>query len=253
MQNAIKFFSLFILLGGISFSEISAKTPVFVELFTSQGCPTCPAADKILAELQSTQPIADAEIITLAWHVDYWDGFGWKDEFASSVFSQRQIAYSRALNFSGTYTPQMFVDGTTYFIGTKMDKATQAITQSAKNSKPEMSISVSDEKVKINIPVLPKHETATVYIAMAQDNLSRQIERGNNAGKTLLHSSVAREVRAVGSVKPEMRKFDLETLLQIQPEWNRKNLKLIVFVQENTSRKILAVSRYELPSKNSDN
>lgn len=247
MRNIFRIFCLLILSGRILTFQISAKTPVLVELFTSQGCPTCPQADKVLADLETSQPIADAEIITLAWHVDYWDGFGWKDEFSSPVFSQRQVAYSRALNFSGTYTPQMFVDGTTFFIGTKMDKATKAITQSAKNSKPEVKLSLGDGKLKINIPALPKHDRASVYVAFTQDNLTRKIGRGNNAGKTLTHSSVARDLRAVASIEPQMQKFDGETFLQIQPDWDINNLHLIVFVQENTTRRILAVSRIEVP------
>ena len=243
IRNLLKILYLCVLLGGILAVQISAKTPVMVELFTSQGCPTCPAADKILADLETSQPIADAEIITLAWHVDYWDSFGWKDEFSLPVFSQRQVAYSRALNIGGTYTPQMFVDGTNYFVGTKLDKATKAITQATKNSKSEINVSLDKDKIKISIPNLPKHEKATVFAAFTQDNLSRKIGRGNNAGKTLVHSSVVRDLRSVGSIEPQANKFEAETFLQFQPEWNKENLNLIVFVQENGSRKILAISR----------
>ena len=245
IRNLFKNLYLCVLFGGILAVQISAKTPVLVELFTSQGCPTCPAADKILADLETSQPIADAEIIALAWHVDYWDSFGWKDEFASPVFSQRQVAYSRALNINGTYTPQMFVDGTTHFIGTKLDKATKAITQATKNSKSEINLSLDKDKIKISIPNLPKHEKATVFVAFTQNNLSRKIGRGNNAGKTILHSSVVRDLRSVGSIEPQKQNFEIETFLQFQPEWNKENLNLIVFVQENVSRKILAISRIE--------
>lgn len=246
IKSFFKIYLTFIFIFSVSAFQISARTPVLVELFTSQGCPTCPAADKILADLESSQPIAGAEIITLAWHVDFWDGFGWKDEFASPVFSQRQTAYARALNIGETYTPQMIVDGTTYFVGTKLDKATKAITDAAKNSKPEINLSVGKEKLKIGIPNLPKHEQATVYVAMVQDNLSRKIGRGNNAGKTLLHTSVARDLRAAGSIPPDKRNFEIETFLQFQPEWKKDDLQLIVFVQENGSRKILAVSKTAL-------
>lgn len=240
-----KSFFVFIILGFFTF-QISAKTPVLVELFTSQGCPSCPAADKILNDLETSQPISGAEIITLAWHVDYWDGFGWKDEFASPAFTQRQVVYSRSLNIGGTYTPQMFVDGTTYFIGTKQDKATKSITQATKNSKSEIKVSLDKDKAKISIPALPKHERATVYVAFTQDNLTRKIGRGNNAGQTLAHSSIARDLRAVASIEPQMMKFESEVPLQFQPDWNKEDLNLIVFVQENKSRKILAVSRIEV-------
>jgi hypothetical protein len=147
------------------------------------------------------------------------------------------------LNIGETYTPQMFVDGTTHFIGTKLDKATKAITTAAKSAKTEINLSLDKDKIKISIPNLPKHERATVFAAFVQNDLSRKIGRGNNAGKTLLHSSVARDLRSVGSIEPRAQKFEAETFLQFQPEWDRENLNLIVFIQENGSRKILGVNR----------
>lgn len=236
---------VFIIFGFFTF-EISAKTPVLVELFTSQGCPSCPTADKILHDLETKQPIAGAEIIALAWHVSYWDSFTWKDEFALPAFGQRQSAYSRAFNIGETYTPQMIVDGRVYFVGTKLDKATKEITTSAKNSKPEISVSIENDKAKISIPNLPKHERSTVYMVLTQDDLTRKMERGNNAGKTLVHSSIARDLRAVASIEPQTMKFASETVLQFQPEWKKENLNLIVFVQENGSRNILAVKKVKM-------
>lgn len=226
--------------------NLSAKTPVLVELFTSQGCPSCPEADKVLALLENTQPVAGAEIITLAWHVDSWDTFNWKDEFSSPVFTQRQTIYSRALYINPIYTPQMFVDGTVYFIGSKQDKATKAITNAIKTGKPEISLSMNGEKLSVNIPNLPKHETATVYIAFTESNLVRKIGSGNNAGKTLEHPSVARALQAVGMIDGQASQFKAEIIPQLQPEWKRENLKIIVFVQENATRKILAVERLAL-------
>lgn len=222
---------------------VSAKTPVLVELFTSQGCPNCPAADKVLTTLENAQPVAGAEIITLAWHVNLWDSFNWKDEFSSPVFTQRQVIYSRTLFISEIYTPQMFVDGTIYFPGGKAEKAEKAVAQAVKTPKPAINLSFSGEKLRIDIPALPKHESATVYLAFTEDKLVRQIERGNNAGKILEHSSVARSVQAVGAINAQTGQFKAETYLQIQPEWKKANLKIIVFVQENATRKILTVER----------
>ena len=223
--------------------NLSAKTPVLVELFTSQGCPTCPAADRVLEELAVNQPVDGAEIITLAWHVNLWDSFNWKDEFSSPAFTQRQVIYSRVLYIPEIYTPQMFVDGTIYFIGSKADKAEKAVSQASKTAKPAINLALKDEKLSIDIPNLSKHETATVYIAVTEDDLTRKMERGNNAGKTLKHSSVARSLQAVGTIDARSQKFKADTYIQIQPDWNKENLNYIVFIQENATRKILAVEK----------
>lgn len=225
------------------YASAQTRTPVLVELFTSEGCPTCPPADKYLAFLEKSQPFAGAELITLAWHVDYWDSFGWKDEFSSPVYSQRQVVYSRALNIGGTYTPQMFVDGTTYFVGTKADKAEKAITEAVKNPKAKIELSLNKDALKINIPELPRHERSTVFLAYTEGNLVRKIGRGNNAGKTLEHTSVVRSVQSIGMIEASQPDFQAEYFIQFQPEWVKENLKIVVFVQENGSRKILAVER----------
>src|SRR5687768_2991581 len=178
MKTTIKSLVLTLLIFTLAAANLPAKTPVLVELFTSQGCPSCPEADKVLAQLENSQPVAGAEIITLAWHVDSWDTFNWKDEFSSPVFTQRQTIYSRALFINPIYTPQMFVDGTVYFIGSKSDKATKAIANAIKTAKPEINLAMSGEKLLINIPNVPKHETATVYIAFTESDLVRKIGSG---------------------------------------------------------------------------
>ena len=245
MKAIIKSLLLVLIIFTLAAISLSAKTPVLVELFTSQGCPSCPEADSVLAQLENTQPVAGAEIITLAWHVDSWDTFNWKDEFSSPVFTQRQTIYSRALFINPIYTPQMFVDGTVYFIGSKEDKATKAIVNAIKNTKPEVNLSMSGEKLSVHIPNLPKHQTATVYLAFTESNLVRKIGSGNNAGKTLEHPSVARGLQAIGMIDAQGSQFKIETILQLQPEWKKENLKVVVFVQENATRKIIAVGRIE--------
>jgi hypothetical protein len=224
---------------------VPAKTPVLVELFTSQNCPTCPAAERVLSELESSQPVAGAEIITLAWHVNLWDSFTWKDEFSSPFFTQRQVIYSRSLNIGEIYTPQMFVDGATHFVGSKQDKAAKAVAQATKMPKAEINLSLNADKLSIEIQNLPKRQAATVYLALTEDKLVRRLERGNNAGKTMEYPSVARSLHPVATVDAQAAQFKAETYLQLQPEWKRENLNIIVFVQENVSRRIIAVKRLE--------
>lgn len=223
-----------------------SKQPVLVELFTSQGWISCPAADRALAFLEKEQPVPQAEIITLALHVDYWNYLGWKDEFSSPLFSNRQEFYTRKFKLDSSYTPQMVVDGKWEFTGSDLGKASKAIFEASKAPKAKVEISKSGEKFKIKVSDLPEHENTTVFLAIAEDNLSSNVIRGENKGKSLEHQSVARELKAVGSISARQKSFELETFVNFQPEWKADNLKLIVFLQENDSRKILGIGRFYL-------
>ena len=110
-------------------SEIVTQKPkVLVELFTSEGWSSCPPADRALAFLQKEQPNTQAEIITLAFHVDYWNNLGWKDEFSSELYTQRQSFYAQSFNLSSIYTPQMVVDGSFEVVGSNLGKSQQKIS-----------------------------------------------------------------------------------------------------------------------------
>src|SRR5579862_8138820 len=125
----------------------ASRTPVVVELFTSEGCSDCPPADKLLSWLAKSQPVKDVEIIPLSEHVDYWNHLGWSDPYSSSALSQRQRDYSNSLR-SEVYTPQMIVDGTVEFVGSDADKALRAI-----------SSELHTPKVTVNIqPISPGSE-----------------------------------------------------------------------------------------------
>lgn len=222
------------------------KQPVLVELFTSEGCSSCPPADRVLAQLDKEQANPNAEIITLSLHVDYWDNIGWKDPFSSALYSQRQAAYGRALKLDSNYTPQMVVDGQTEFVGSNMSNANKAITENAKNIKANVELSNAENTLKVKISGIPTHENATVFLAVAEDNLATSVKGGENSGRKLEHSSVARELRSIGAVTAQQNSFTTETAVQLQPDWKKENLKLIVFVQDNISRKILGVNRITL-------
>ncbi len=219
------------------------KQPVLVELFTSQGCSSCPSADRVLTQLETEQPNPNAEIITLSLHVDYWDRFGWKDPFSSALYSQRQAVYGQAFNLGSNYTPQMVVDGQREFVGSNMENANKAITDSAKNVKATVELQKAENSLKVKISDIPKHENATIFLAIAEDNLSSNVTRGENSGKKLAHTSVVRELKSIGLVTAQHNSFTTDTTVQIQPDWKKENLKLVVFVQENGSRKILGVNK----------
>src|SRR5947207_1240023 len=113
----------------------TAPTPVLVELFTSEGCSSCPPADLLLARLQKEQPIKGVQVIPLSEHVDYWNQLGWTDPFSSGAFTSRQQSYSRAIRSTDVYTPQMLVDGTVAFVGSDSRKAIETLTAAARAPK----------------------------------------------------------------------------------------------------------------------
>ena len=220
-----------------------AKQPVLLELFTSEGCSSCPPADRNLAFLEKEQPVSQAEIITLALHVDYWDYIGWKDAFASPLFTQRQELYAEKLKLDSSYTPQMIVDGKTQFVGSNSGEAAKAIAEAAKAQKAKVEITANGDKIKVKITELPAHEAANIMLAVTEDNLSSNVSRGENSGSKLEHQSVVRELKSIGTINPAEKSSEIETTLQINPTWKSANLKFVVFVQENESRKVLGVGR----------
>lgn len=222
------------------------KTPVLVELFTSEGCATCPPADRNLAVLEREQPSADAEIITLALHVDYWNGLGWTDEFSSPLYSQRQQIYGQKFQISQIYTPQMVVDGVKQFVGSNLEEAQKAINDSARTQKAKVELSFSNDKLKVKISDVPKHENAAIFVAIAEDDISTEVKKGENGGRTLQHTSVVRSLKPIGRVLTGENNFEMEIQIEIEPKWKPENLKIVAFLQENQSRRILGVNSIKI-------
>jgi hypothetical protein len=226
-----------------------SKSPVLVELFTSEGCSSCPPADTALAFLDKEQPFMQAGIITLALHVDYWNRLGWKDEFSSPLFSQRQTVYAQKLKLDSAYTPQMIVDGRIQLVGSNMGEASKAILEAAKSPKANIEISLDGDILKIKITGAPKHEEASVFLAVTENNLASNVKSGENAGKNLAHTSVVRELRPIGKLEDKSDSFEQQTSVAKNPQWNAENINYVVFVQENESRKIIGTARISAAEK----
>ncbi|HEX9000291.1 MAG TPA: DUF1223 domain-containing protein [Blastocatellia bacterium] len=237
------------------------RTPVIVELFTSEGCSSCPPADVVLAQLEKAQPIAGAEVIALSEHVDYWNYIGWSDPFSSAAFSARQQAYAPVFNNDGVYTPQMVVDGQAEFIGSNSSKAQAAITRAAKFPKGEVKIAFAQNasandaqaiKLKITVETLPavtSGDVAEVLLAITESNLSSQVARGENSGRKLGHTAVVRELRSLGQVTISSKPFESETTAMLNKEWKRGELRAVAFVQERTHKRILGAAALNLAGK----
>ena len=221
------------------------KTPVLVELFTSEGCSSCPPADRVLSQLEKEQTNPDVEIITLALHVDYWNYLGWKDEFSSKSFSERQSGYAERFKLDSIYTPQMVVDGQTQFVGSNLGTAQKAISEAAKTSKTNIEFAATEDKLKVKISDLLAGENSYVWLAIAEDDLKTNVRRGENGGKTLNHVSVVREMKLLGNLAAADKTFENETALQLNSNWKKENLNFIVFVQGKESKKVFGVNKLD--------
>lgn len=232
------------------------RAPVIVELFTSEGCSSCPPADKVLAELERSQPVAGAEIIALSEHVDYWNYIGWSDPFSSELFSARQQAYAPVFRNDSAYTPQMIVDGQAEFVGSNLAKAQTAIARAAKLSKAEVKIEFAREaqtiKLKTSVEKLPavsENDVVEVLLAITESNLTSQVVRGENAGRRLPHTAVVRELRSLGSIGDSGKAFRTATAITPSKDWKLDNLRTVIFVQERRHKRILGAAAATLAER----
>jgi len=190
----------------LTVSSYAAPRPVLIELFTSQGCNSCPPADALLGEL-ARRP----GVIALAWHVDYWDGLGWKDRFSSHAATERQYDYAHRLGEYNVYTPQLVIDGTAETVGSDSRAADAAIRQAAARDVAGPSVSLGpgpDGVAQVLVGAGPK-SPATVWLIGYDREQTTPIGRGENAGRTLTEYQVVRRARKLGAWTGEAVTFPL--------------------------------------------
>jgi hypothetical protein len=221
-----------------------SAVPVLVELFTSEGCSSCPPADSVLAGLERTQSVNGARVVPLGLHVDYWDGIGWPDPFSSAQATQRQRAYAPL--GSGSYTPQAVIDGRAETIGSRKGMVEQAIAEAAKRPHAAVGIKLAPRtdpasplEVTLDIGALPAGSAgdAEVLVALTQNAVRVDVKRGENAGKVLEHTAVARQLVVAGPTPAAGG--SLKASLKVPPGMAPKELRVLAFVQEHASRHIL--------------
>jgi hypothetical protein len=227
-------------------TEDQSKNFVLVELFTSEGCSSCPPADEVLARLQSEQPVENVEIVPLALHVDYWNYLGWRDRFSSAAYSARQNGYAEKFKLDAIYTPQMIVDGSTQFTGSQFETAVNSIKETAKTKKSAVEMSVEENNLQIEISDLPAHDAAFIWFVITEDDLQTDVKRGENSGRKLPHTAVVREMKLLDRLAQDEKSFSISHSFSLQPGWEKKNLNLIVFVQGQNSKNIYAVGKKKL-------
>ena len=230
----------------------TGSTPVLVELFTSEGCSSCPPADSLLMRLGRTQPVHGADVIILEEHVNYWDRLGWKDPFSSDVVTDRQGEYAGAFGGGQVYTPQMVVDGRAEFVGSSENEALRAIRTASASPKPAVALAwAPDGRLSVSVPPLAgatAGHAAQVYLAITENMLQSDVKHGENSGRALKHDGVTRQLSVIGKIDPGAPGFSSTVPIHAEQTWNRANLRAIVFVQEKHSRKILAAAELPFPS-----
>ena len=238
---------------GAPANDDSSRTPVLIELFTSEGCSSCPPADSLLERLDRSQPARGAELIVLSEHVDYWDDIGWKDPYSSHEYSERQSAYASHFGLSSIYTPQMVVDGHIEFVGSDERRAAQAIANATKAAKTPVTISsvrLSDEKtISLHLETGPlpssiEGNSAEVLIATADDYDESPVIRGENAGRTLRHVAVLRNLVRVGTIT-RTDKFSRDVSIRLN-NLDSRNIRLVAIVQEPMAGRVWGVESTRL-------
>jgi hypothetical protein len=232
-------------------SASHARTAVLVELFTSEGCSSCPPADAFLQKLDA-QPISGEEMIVLSEHVDYWNHIGWKDPYSSHFYSERQSAYARRLGLSDVYTPQIIVDGTSQFVGSDEALADKAFAKAL--TKPKITMRLTSISISATDVLLAHLETgalqesfglhvADVYVAVALNRAESQVAHGENAGRTLTHTAVVRSIVRVGSIR-QGQAFAQDIQIKLDPGTDAHNLRLITFVQEPGQGRVIGAAMH---------
>jgi len=233
--------------------DTSARTPVLVELFTSEGCSSCPPADTLLSRMAAEQPVPGAEIVPLAFHVDYWDDLGWRDRFASAQHTFRQNLYARWQPSWRVYTPQAVVDGARELVGSDWNAARTAIATSAAAPKLAVSVDLAPPgtdaaRVPLRVAVTPsagQAGKADVMLAVAEDGLVSEVKRGENANLRLAHGAVVRTLQRIGKFDGQSP-YAASHAIEIEKHWRRDALTVVVFLQDASTHRIIGIATRRL-------
>jgi hypothetical protein len=234
--------------GGVAAAPVPTRTVVVAELFTSEGCSSCPPADDVLSRLVQGQPVTGVEVLALGEHVDYWDQLGWRDPFSSAALTARQSEYeARVFHTGSIYTPQLVVDGRLECVGSNVNAIQRTISQAAQAPKADVGVTLvraTDRALQVEVhvtvpPNLAIRDAADVLVAVTESNLVSNVRRGENQGRTLQHSAVVRSLTTVGVLTPQEHTFSTTVSVSWAPEWKSANVRVVSFAQERQSRRIV--------------
>jgi len=222
----------------------TAGSPVLVELFTSEGCSSCPPADAFLERMDATQPVPGAQLIVLSEHVDYWNHDGWKDPYSSAQLTERQSGYVHSLGLNTPYTPQMIVDGAGELKGNGAELA-QLLQKAA--TAPKVAVRISSLSVTAGSPAIvhahldvdgtSQKRNSEIFVVVALDHAESQVLRGENSGRHLTHVAVAQEFIKVGKLEKQ-KTFSQDFQVKLKPGTDTANIRVIALVQDSGLGKV---------------
>jgi hypothetical protein len=236
----------------ISFSTNKLKKQVsnnqdgfaLVELFTSEGCSSCPPADAILEEIQKNY--SDKNVVILGYHVDYWDKLGWKDVFSKAEFTERQNYYADIFRLNSIYTPQVVVNGKKEFIGSNKNKLISSIDEQLEE-KSSMSIKLNaiqniSGKIEVNYSTDDDNsKDDQLTLLLVQKVANNKISRGENEGRTLHHINIVREISYLHLTSDEMT-----TTFTLLTDLKKEDVFVAGFIQDKKSGKVTAISSSQI-------
>jgi hypothetical protein len=224
----------------------AAKTPVLMELFTSEGCSSCPPVDTWVEQLDRAQPVRGAELIVLSEHVDYWDQDGWLDPYSSAQLSDRQREYVRDLGLSDVYTPQIILDGKQELHPADLQWARRTL-ESAANA-PMMAMHIGNAQfdkggltVRVTADGAGQKHGGDVFLAVALDKAVTDVLAGENNGKKLTNVAVVKQLVKIGKLQ-KGKPFDMTFFVKLWPDADPANMRVIAFVQESGQGKIVGAA-----------
>lgn len=223
----------------------NSKGFAIVELFTSEGCSSCPPADELVETIQKDNK--NKQIYILAFHVDYWDHQGWKDRFSNPEFTKRQRQYASWLNTGSVYTPQTVVNGTAEYIGSDQGSIVKAISaelEKESNKTLTLNCKIEGNKVNVEYQGAGEEKNSEIVLALIQKSAESRVKAGENSGRNLAHVQIVRE----------MIRFPLDIggkkslPMDLPNDFNEKNWELIGFVQNSTDGHITSAGRFDFNS-----
>ena len=233
--------------GNLDETQTTKKRTVLVELFTSQGCSSCPPADALLSQINALNP--DIKVIPLAFHVDYWNKLGWRDPYSKPQWTERQRRYATRKWPNRVYTPQLVIQGKSHTVGSSKNRVQYEIRKALMDNNPG---SISFEKIEtrgrhFDIQLgysltEPRKTDLALYLAVKESGLITPILRGENRSETLRNDHIVRALKKFGALSAGTKSIKITENIYIPPNWNVSSVQFVIFAQDLRTGQILTAA-----------